>query len=95
MKVYISGPITGKPNNNAKAFYDAAWYLYQHKHDWINPLEISNSLPHNSTWLDYIKADIVELMKCEGIYMMKGWLFSRGARIERIIAWLLDIKRIK
>jgi hypothetical protein len=95
MKIYISGPISGRPYLNSAAFARAGMKLKLLGYDIVNPLDISYKVKQPATYLDYLKADIKELVNCDRIYMLDGWMFSRGARIERIIAWLLKIKRIR
>ena len=62
----------------------------------INPVAIGNELQEELikegkeaseiTWREYMIADIIELVKCDAIYMIKGWELSRGARLEHHIA---------
>lgn len=39
--------------------------------------------------------DIWHLLNCDGIYMIDGWQWSKGARLERAIAQLFNIELIK
>lgn len=41
MRVYISGPMTGLPNNNRIAFDAAAWRLRDMGHSVINPHDLA------------------------------------------------------
>jgi len=79
MKMYISGPITG-----LKQFAQAAKQIEAFGHEPVNPCD--NRLPENPSWEDYMVADIIMLFKCDGIYLLKGWEDSKGARIEHFIA---------
>lgn len=94
MRVYISGPMTGIENNNRDAFTQAAKMLMDHP--WVtsvvNPAELDHA--PGSTWEQYMRRDITELMTCDVIYMLLGWEKSRGALIEwelskdlKIIVW--------
>lgn len=94
MKVYISGAVTGKPDFNRAAFYMAEDYIASNGYKPINPLR-ATEYKHSKTWLDYMREDIVLLMSCDAIYMIPGWITSRGAWCERIIAWFLRYKVIK
>ena len=89
MKIYISGPITGKPDKNEHAFRYAERHLQFLKYDALVPLDIPSK---EDTWLSYMKSDIKAMMDCDGVYMLRGWRRSRGARIELLIAWLLHYK---
>lgn len=95
MKVYISGPITGKPNGNKYAFKKVQPYIKYLGYEYVCPHDICAHLPIKSEWIEYMQICLRELPHCQGIYMLKGWIWSRGARIEWLIAKLLGIKRIK
>ena len=41
MRIYISGPMTGLPNNNRAAFDAAAWRLREQGHFVINPHDLT------------------------------------------------------
>lgn len=59
----------------------------------ISPMEIarSNGLREadeggNHPWLAFMKCNIRTLLECDGIYLLRGWENSRGARLEKLIA---------
>lgn len=86
MKVYISGKITGLDLNDARAlFAEAAEEVRLMGHEPMNPMELT---PGSTDWVweDYMIKDIKILFGCEGIYMMRNWQDSKGARIEHHIA---------
>jgi hypothetical protein len=83
MKIYISGAITGDSNYKAK-FEKAKKDLETSGYRAVNPAEFE--LPEGATWEDYMKQDLALLLKCDGIYMLKDWRQSRGARIEQFLA---------
>jgi hypothetical protein len=102
MKVYLSGPISGKPNNNREAFRKRGEEILKECGTdliIVNPLDIgvgveycfaeSNKL--KPEWEDYMRSDIIELMKCSCVYLMEGWECSRGAKIEQFLALTLNI----
>lgn len=81
MKVYISGPMTGKPNFNKQAFTEAEHYLKSLGYDVVNP--------HNYPVNKYevcMKRDIALLINCDAIYLLEGWSKSRGAKTEYAVA---------
>lgn len=85
MKLYISGPMTGIKDYNKPAFDYAALRLSA---DTYNPAEhIVEGLP----WQEYLKHDIQELVKCDGIALLKGWEQSRGASFEWLTAYMLGM----
>lgn len=92
-RVYISGPITGRPDGNQAAFYSAAERLIEEGALPVNPHDVGYLLPPGSSWLDYMRVDIKALVDCDEIYMLRGWWRSRGARLEWVIAWGLGMKR--
>ena len=105
MKIYISGPITGKANYE-QSFDDAEDMLY-HAHfihhgacEVINPTKLPIPVKEWTSgmvipWIEWMRYDIKHLVDCDAIYMLPGWVWSRGARVERVIAWMLGIKRIR
>ena len=91
MKTYISGKITGLDLEDAKAlFKEAADNLKEMGLTPLNPMEI---IPYNEEfeWEDYMLADIKELFKCDAIFMLSNWKDSKGARVERAIAYEMDL----
>jgi hypothetical protein len=91
MIVYISGSITNRPIEEAsKHFSKAEEFLKEKGHSVVNPMVLKHD--HDKTWLSYMKEDIVALMQCETIYMLKGWDLSRGAVIEFNLAKELGFK---
>ena len=94
MKIYISGPITKDPNAKER-FYKTQKRL----ENWcmVDVINVFNIPRHKELeenggqWLDYMKIDIAELTKADFIYMLYGWRKSRGAKIERKIAKMLNI----
>lgn len=46
------------------------------------------------SYADYMKADLVELLKCKTILMLKGWEGSRGATLEYEIADAIHLEII-
>lgn len=91
--VYISGPITGvldwrRNFDRAYAYLKSEGYAVVH-----NPREIGDSLDQSFKALgkspsygDYMRADLRILLRCDVIYMLKGWEDSTGARVELSVA---------
>ena len=87
MIIYISGPMKGIKDGNKKEFAEAEKYLKLRNHTVINP--------HNITGLSYndcMRKDICEMMKCDAIYMLRGWEKSNGAKCELKIAIDLEMR---
>ena len=99
-KIYISGPITGLERHvYLNNFADAELKLRAMGYKVINPTKL---LPSRFLWIYKIIGykltllyDIWHLLNCDGIYMIDGWQWSKGARLERAIAQLFNIELIK
>jgi hypothetical protein len=89
-KIYIAGPMTGLPDLNFPAFHGEAAWLRAMGYEVINTAEI-NPDP-TAKWEDCMRADIPQLVTCDGIHMLAGWEKSRGARLEHHIATELGMK---
>lgn len=92
MKLYIAGPMTGIHELNFPAFHREAAYFRDQGHEVVNPAEI-NADP-TAKWHDCMRADIRELVSCDGIAMLPGWERSKGASLEHHIARSLEMKVI-
>lgn len=95
MTVYISGPISGKYQGNRWMFLMTSLKFEATGIKVCNPHRICKHLPPNSPWIDYMAICLGALPKCDCIYMLPGWIWSRGARIEWIVSKLLGIKRFR
>lgn len=97
-KIYISGPITGLERHvYLKNFADAELKLRANGYKVINPTKL---LPSRFLWIYKIIGykltllyDLCHLMNCDYIYLLDGWMQSRGARIERYVAQVLGINK--
>lgn len=94
--VYLSGPITGKPNENAEAFQAAEDALTLVGFRCVNPVTLGRALKEKHvalgwpwrppTYADYMRKDYAELVKCQAILMLRGWQQSNGAKRELQVA---------
>ena len=94
MKVYISGPITGIKNGNKKAFQEAADLITKLGDTPINPHEICKWLPKDSTWHEYMKICLIEMLKSDKVMMLPGYTESEGAMMESNLAYSMQIEVI-
>lgn len=87
---YISGPMTGLPDNNYPAFDRVAAYLRARGYQVESPAEATP--PTCGTWLGWMRGAICKMMKCDIVVMLPEWGASRGATIERQLAIDLGIE---
>lgn len=90
MKLYIAGPMTGYAELNFPAFHAEAARLRAIGFEIVNPAEI-NADP-TAGWLDCMRADIKQLVDCDGVALLPGWAQSRGANLEEHVARALGLR---
>jgi hypothetical protein len=88
-RIYISGPMKNKVNNNKSAFYLAEEMLKKKGYEVFNPHSIYKP---NISYEEYLKLDIRALTFCDSIYMLKGWKESKGANLEKLNAEAFGLK---
>lgn len=90
LKIYIAGPIAGT-TDFVYRFGVARGEVGLMGYQPVCPLEL-NGVDENSRLEDstsrrrYLINDIHALLECDGIYLLRGWEHSRGARLEKLIA---------
>ena len=98
-KIYIAGPMTGYEDFNFPAFAKAKIELEKKGYIVISPHEISielserlhvalNSLPKTM----YMRYDLIQLLGCDCIYMLKNWEKSEGANAEFVVAQAIGLE---
>lgn len=92
MRLYLAGPMSGLPDLNFPAFHAEAARLRGLGHVVINPAEI-NADP-SAEWAACMRADIAQLVTCDGIALLEGWQRSRGATLEHHIASAIGMRVI-
>lgn len=78
MKVYLSGPMSGRAAFNRPAFHDAADDLRAFDVTVINPAE----LPPEMAWIEYVILGLEALQDASLVVVLSGWESSTGAQIE-------------
>lgn len=91
-KIYIAGPMSGYDNFNYPAFHKAADELRELGCSVESPAEYEgrplmpptkeDAKPHSY----YMREGLNKLLRCQAIYMLPGWQFSEGAKLEHRIA---------
>jgi hypothetical protein len=97
-KIYLSGPITGRPVDEYRMHFatvDASIRGKATSHaveiTTFNPTSLKLEGCKVPEWHDYMRACVAELVRCDGIAILDGWVKSRGARFEVSIADVLHI----
>ena len=80
MILYIAGPMTGYPDLNYPAFYEAEKLLQSFGYETLNPAD--NVPEGEKTWLAFMRMSLVQLSKADGIAQLPDWAKSKGARLE-------------
>lgn len=84
MKVYISGPVTGRPRRNEPAFRRAAERIRAAGHEPLVPHDV---VPDGvDDWHEAMRHCLVWLPTCDAVAMLDGWENSEGARVELMAA---------
>ena len=97
-KIYLSGPMTGKPDFNRTAFAEAAARLRDLGFEVVNPHEMKepflkmNDPDYN--WRQYLARDISALLTgdFDGVVVLPGWKDSRGSVLELLVAQYIGLK---
>ena len=83
--LYLSGPMTGLPENNYPAFNAAAAQLRAAGYEVVNPAELG--LPDGLPWISYMRAALAAMVTtADAVATLPGWYTSRGASAEVLLA---------
>lgn len=93
--MYIAGPITNTTDFRER-FQQGVLEVAQLGYTPVSPLDVTKAVGieddgNPDIWLVCVKADIRALLECDGVYCLRGWENSRGARIEQFIANALGL----
>lgn len=103
MRLYIAGPMTGLPQFNYPAFFEAEEQLKKLGHVPLNPARndgetLAEAVQEAGTidkpahsWEWYLRRDIPHAVSADGIVVLPGWQKSRGANLEMHIATALGM----
>jgi len=88
-RIYIAGRVSGIDYDEAlSAFADAAKAVEQRGDYPVNPTLYCDK---EWDWQTCMRTVIPLLVTCDGVYMMKGWRQSKGAKLEHFIALKLGL----
>lgn len=97
-RIYIAGPMRGRPDFNFPAFDRTAAKFRALGWDVVSPAEMDRELDgplahSNARWTFpvYMDRDIKVLVTCDAIALLYGWEGSLGANVELTIARALDL----
>lgn len=98
MRIYIAGPMTGKPDWNYPAFFEAEEWLGSIGIEAINPAKadgdtLAEALGQagavdapTKPWTEYLRQALVQVAGADGMLLLPGWQESKGARLEVHVA---------
>lgn len=80
-KCYIAGKIGELPEHEYKAnFEQAKREVIEMGYEPVSPVDLPHN--HGRTWNDYMREDLIEMLKCTRVYAIRNWRLSPGAIIE-------------
>lgn len=91
MKLYIAGPMRGRPEMNFESFDQARDILEMVGHEVVSPADIDRD-EGPATLSEIIMRDVSAILGCDGIVLLPGHESSPGASAERAIAHWMGLK---
>jgi len=88
-KVYLSGPMRGRPDLNEIAFIAASSHARERGWDPVDPHRLRQPKPDDIRAV--MRVDIDALLLCDAILMLEGWGSSKGALAEMHLARAVGI----
>lgn len=93
-KVYLSGPITSLPLEDARRIFESAEeFIAKLGYIAVNPMK--NGLSPESTWEEHMKKDLAMLLECDTICMLPNFRESKGAMLELDVAIALGMSALR
>ena len=89
--IYIRGPISNN-EDSIEQFDNAMIELGDQGYIPVRPIGSWADDPYALDYKEYIELDLALLRMCDGIYMLRGWEGSKGARAEKYYAECLDLE---
>jgi len=80
-RCYIAGKIGNLPEEEYKAnFEKGKAEVRALGYEPLSPVDLPHE--HGRTWSEYMREDLIEMLKCECVYALRNWRQSPGATIE-------------
>lgn len=92
LRVYISGPMRSKPDNNFPAFDRARTDLLIEGHQVISPADLDRKSRFLPSQKDYAARDTAAINGCDALFMLRDWEYSEGAVAEFFYARWIGLK---
>lgn len=89
MKLYISGPVTGRPNRNTQNFHQVKRALIDAGYQTECPVD---NIPENAPRDISMRLCVATICGCDGIALLDDWYESKGATMEVAVAGMLGIE---
>ena len=90
MRVYIAGPMTGLPDYNYPAFFEAEGKIADTGADVFNPAR--HGIDPQKTHEEYMREALLDLCCCDAMVLLPGWENSQGALVEIVAAKAMGVK---
>jgi hypothetical protein len=90
MKCYLAGPMAGRAEHNWPLFKRVAAYLRERDYDILCPTESGGK--EELGYIPSLKLSLIHMLKADALILLPGWMMSRGATIELLLATLLEYK---
>ena len=90
VRVYLSGPMTGRPDLNFPAFTAAATQLRAAGFEVVNPAELVTT--PGTPYGECMRIDIAALVTCQALAQLPDWSESRGAGVEFAVARAIGMR---
>ena len=84
-RIYLAGPCTGIPDYNYPAFHAEAARLRALGY------HVENPAAECGTWEAYLRIALRQMLTCEVVALLPGWIDSRGATLKRYTAQQVGI----
>jgi len=87
--LYIAGPMSGLPESNYPAFFDAEEKLQLAGYTTLNPA--SNVNPDPDNYVEWLRLGLRQVLDAHGVALLPGFGSSKGATLELFVAAFLKM----